>query len=96
MQELGLERRIIDCEWFEGFEMKEGLSAWIKAVSLGTSIPATFAGLVMGGFYLGRYLDRLLNTSPWLQLLLMFGGMVLSGFYFAYALKALGMTDDEK
>lgn len=76
--------------------MKEGRRAWVKAVSLGTSIPATFAGLVMGGFYLGRFLDRYLHSSPWLQLALMFGGMALGGFYFAYALKALGMSDDEK
>ncbi len=76
--------------------MKQGRRAWVKAVSLGTSIPATFAALVMGGFYLGRFLDRQLNTSPWLLLAFLFGGMVLGGFYFAYALKALGMTDDEK
>lgn len=76
--------------------MKEGRRAWVKAVSLGTSIPATFAGLVMGGFYLGRYVDRLIHTSPWFQLMFVFGGMALGGVYFARALKALGMTDDEK
>lgn len=75
--------------------MRDGRN-WIKAVSMGSSIPVTFAGSVMGGFYLGRYVDRLLGTQPWLQLLFMFGGMVLGGFYFAYALKTLRMTDDEK
>jgi len=76
--------------------MKQGRRAWIKAVSLGTSIPATFAGLVMGGFYLGRYIDRHIHTSPWFQLILLFAGMALGGAYFAHALKTLGMTDDEK
>lgn len=76
--------------------MREVRRSWLKAVSLGTSIPATFAGLVMGGFYLGRYLDNLLGTQPWFLLIFIFAGMALGGFYLAYALKALGMTDDKK
>ncbi|MHB1653174.1 MAG: AtpZ/AtpI family protein [Desulfitobacteriaceae bacterium] len=76
--------------------MTEGRKISLKAVSLGTSIPATFAGLVMGGFYLGRYFDRLWGTQPWLLLLGTFGGMALGGFYFTYVLKALGMTKHEK
>lgn len=76
--------------------MSDGRKTWLRAVSVGSSIPVTFVGSVMGGFYLGRYLDRLLGTQPWLELLCMFGGMVLGGFYFVYALKALRMSDDEK
>ncbi|CAA7599734.1 Putative F0F1-ATPase subunit, Ca2+/Mg2+ transporter [Acididesulfobacillus acetoxydans] len=76
--------------------MKDGRKGWLKAVSVGSTIPVTFVGTVMGGFYLGRYLDDLLGSRPWLQLLLMFGGMILGGFYLVYVLKALGTADDEK
>lgn len=76
--------------------MSDGRKSWLRAVSVGSSIPVTFVGAVMGGFYLGRYFDRLLGTQPWLQLICMFSGMVMGGFYFVYALKALRTTDDEK
>ena len=76
--------------------MSDGRKSWLRAVSVGSSIPVTFVASVMGGFYVGRYLDRFLGTQPWLQLVFMFAGMGLGGTYFVYALKALRTTDDEK
>lgn len=68
----------------------------LKAISFGTSIPTTFAGMVVGGYYLGRYFDRLFGTQPWLQLFCMLAGLALSIIYLVYALKELGMTENEK
>lgn len=38
----------------------------------------TTAGAVAGGYFIGSYLDKKLNTYPWLMLLFMLLGMVAS------------------
>jgi len=69
---------------------------WQKAVTVGTSISTTLAGLVGGGFFLGRYLDARWETQPWLTLSLMILGLALGASYLVITLKEFGATDDKK
>jgi ATP synthase protein I len=39
-----------------------------QALAMASAIGADIAGTTIGGLYLGKYLDRLLGTSPWLLL----------------------------
>ncbi|MGI6161248.1 MAG: AtpZ/AtpI family protein [Christensenellales bacterium] len=41
----------------------------MKALSFFSQIGITMAACVLIGVFLGRFLDNLLNTSPWLLLL---------------------------
>lgn len=75
--------------------MKENRKVLLRAVSIGTSISSTLAGLVLGGFFFGRYLDTRWGTRPWMELLLMLSGVVLGGAYLVVTLIKLGKTDDE-
>ena len=68
----------------------------VKAMAFGTSIATTLAGLVGGGYFLGRYLDQRWGTQPWLQLLLMIVGLILGGSYLVLTLRKFGVFDDEK
>lgn len=76
--------------------MAENRKTWLKAVSFGTSIATTLAGLVGGGYVLGRYLDKRWGLTPWLELVFMLAGLALGGGYLAITLKKFGMTDGEK
>lgn len=67
---------------------------WQKAVAVGSNISTSLAGLVGGGFFLGRYLDSLWGTVPWLTILFMILGLVLGGSYLVVILKRFGESDD--
>ena len=69
---------------------------WQKAVAVGSNIATSLAGLVGGGFFLGRYLDTRWDTYPWLTLCLMILGLALGAGYLVITLKELGATDDKK
>ena len=45
-------------------------SEFIKALSIITQVGLTVAACILVGVFLGRFLDNLLGTSPWLLLLL--------------------------
>jgi ATP synthase protein I len=67
-----------------------------KAIAFGTSIATTLAGLVGGGYLLGRFLDERWGTAPWLQLGFMLLGLGLGGSYLVVTLRKFGMSDDKK
>ncbi|AFM43468.1 Putative F0F1-ATPase subunit (ATPase_gene1) [Desulfosporosinus acidiphilus SJ4] len=75
--------------------MAGNLKAWQKALAIGSSIATTLAGLVGGGFFLGRYLDARWDTQPILTIGLMLTGLVLGASYLVITLKEW-MTDDKK
>lgn len=75
--------------------MGEGRFTWVKAAAMGTSMAMTLAGLVFGGFLLGRYLDVRWGTEPLFLLVFMLGGLVLGGVYIVVVLREFGMTNDE-
>ncbi|HWQ70751.1 MAG TPA: AtpZ/AtpI family protein [Desulfitobacteriaceae bacterium] len=75
--------------------MKDSRKFLLKAAAVGTSISSTLAGLVLGGFFFGQYLDNRWGTRPLMQLSLMLIGLVLGGIFFVMALIKLGNTDDE-
>ena len=68
----------------------------LKAMAFGTSIATTLAGLVGGGFLLGRFLDQRLGTQPWLSIFLIIMGLVLGGCYLFVTLRKFGVMDDKK
>jgi len=76
--------------------MGDNLRSVLKAMALGSTIATTLAGLVAGGFFLGRFLDQRLGTQPWLSLLLMVVGLILGGCYLVLTLKRFGVKDDKK
>lgn len=55
----------------------------------------TTAGAVAGGYFIGSYLDKKLNTYPWLMLLFMILGIVASFIEFFKMVKKL-LGENEK
>lgn len=76
--------------------MARNQKSWQKAVMFGSTIATSLAGLVGGGFFLGRYLDARWGTRPWLTLILMLSGLVLGMSYLVITLKEFGASDDKK
>ncbi|EGW38911.1 AtpZ/AtpI family protein [Desulfosporosinus sp. OT] len=74
--------------------MARNQKGWQKGFEIGSSIATSLAGLVGGGFLLGRYLDDRLGTQPWLTIILMLSGLVLGGSYLVITLKKFGVSDD--
>ncbi|GAB6153345.1 AtpZ/AtpI family protein [Desulfosporosinus burensis] len=76
--------------------MAKNPKTWQKAVAVGSNISTSLAGLVIGGFFLGRYLDTRWGTEPWLMILLMLLGLILGGSYLVVILKRFGASDDKE
>ncbi|MDR3288796.1 MAG: AtpZ/AtpI family protein [Peptococcaceae bacterium] len=68
--------------------------SWIKALTFGSTIATSIAGLVAGGYFLGAYLDPRWGTSPWLKIILMLAGLVLGGVYLVSVL--MGLIKDKE
>lgn len=75
--------------------MASNLKSWQKAVAIGSSIATTLAGLVAGGYFLGRYLDARWGTMPLLTIGLMLVGLGLGAGSLVITLKEW-VTDDKK
>ena len=75
-------------------KMAGNQKSWQKAAAIGSSISTTLAGLVGGGFFLGRYLDERWGTRPLFTLILMISGLILGGIYLVITLKRLGASND--
>ncbi|WP_126428854.1 AtpZ/AtpI family protein [Brevibacillus marinus] len=56
-----------------------------QAIALVSVIGVDLAICVLAGFWVGRYLDRWLQTDPWLMLLGMLAGLA-AGVYSVYLL----------
>lgn len=69
---------------------------WLKALAVGSTISTSLAGLVGGGFFLGRYLDTRWGTEPWFTITLIILGLVFGGSYLAVTLKRFGASDEKK
>jgi ATP synthase protein I len=55
---------------------KEKGKKWIEYSSIGLMFPAS----ILVGFAIGYFLDKWLNTGPWLTIIFIFYG-ILAGFY---------------
>lgn len=75
--------------------MGESWKGWAKAAAVGTSMAMTLALLVLGGNFLGQYLDSRWHTKPLFQLVLILGGVVFGGVYIVVAVKQLGTKNNE-
>lgn len=75
--------------------MGENRITLVKAMAFGTSIATTLAGLVGGGYLLGRFLDQRWGTYPWMQFTLMLVGLGLGGSYLVVTLRKFGVSDDK-
>ena len=56
----------------------------------------TMAGAVAGGYFLGSYLDRKLNTAPWLMLSFIILGLAGSFIEFFKLIKKLSGENKNK
>ncbi len=54
----------------------------------------TTAGAIAGGYFLGNYLDKKLNTAPWFMLSFMLLGIVGSFIEFFKLIKKLSREND--
>ena len=54
----------------------------------------TTAGAMTGGYFLGNYLDKKLNTAPWFMLSLIILGAVASFVEFFKLIKKLSREND--
>jgi F0F1-type ATP synthase assembly protein I len=54
---------------------------WMHYMALGSTISATLAGLAVGAFFLGSFLDRRLGTTPVFTLVCIFLGVILGLSY---------------
>ncbi len=48
---------------------------WQRAVFVASSTSTTLAALVLGGYFLGNYLDKRWDIEPLMTLVLMIGGL---------------------
>jgi ATP synthase protein I len=76
--------------------MARNQKSWQKAVTMGSTISTSLAGLVGGGYLLGHYFDGRWGTQPWLTLGLMLVGLALGAIYLVMTLKEFGASDDKK
>ena len=76
--------------------MARNQKSWQKAVTMGSTISTSLAGLVGGGYLLGHYFDSRWGTQPWLTLGLMLVGLALGAIYLVMTLKEFGASDDKK
>ena len=76
--------------------MASNQKSWQKAVAMGSSIASMLAGLVGGGFFLGRYLDAHWGTRPWLTISGMLLGLALGVSYLIITLIEFGASDDKE
>jgi len=65
-------------------------------MSWASTIATALAGLVAGGFFLGRYLDSRFGTDPWLTIGCTLVGLFLGFSYVIFSLIKLGKSDDEQ
>jgi F0F1-type ATP synthase assembly protein I len=72
------------------------MSNWVRYMAWGSTIAAALAGLVAGGFFLGRYLDSRLGTIPYLTIVCMLAGLILGIAYLVLSLIKLGKSDHEQ
>jgi ATP synthase protein I len=70
--------------------------SWQKAVTVGSTISTSLAGLVGGGYLLGHYFDARWGTRPWFTLSLMLVGLALGASYLVITLKEFGASNDKK
>lgn len=70
--------------------MKGNRTSVMKAVAIGTTIGSSLAGLVLGGYFLGRYIGDLLNWHPWAEILSILLGLGLGLAYMIDTLIRLG------
>ncbi len=70
-------------------------SNWVKNMALGSTIATANVGLVVGGYFLGNFLDFQLGTDPWLKLILMVAGVLLGIGYLILFFAKLGKIDDK-
>ena len=76
--------------------MKNNRSTIVKAIAIGSSISTSLAGLVLGGYFLGRYVGNRLNWHPWAEIFFVLLGLALGIAYLIYTLVRLGNELDEK
>ncbi|NMA68323.1 MAG: AtpZ/AtpI family protein [Desulfitobacterium sp.] len=76
--------------------MKDRPISIIKAMAFGTSLATTLGGLVVGGFFLGKFLDGRFGTYPLLTLIFIIAGLVLGGIYLVFTLRKFDIFDEKK
>lgn len=76
--------------------MATNQKSWQKALILCSSIGTTLAALVIGGYFLGEYIDARFVTKPLFTLVLMIGGLLLGVSYLVIKLIEFGASDDKK
>lgn len=65
-----------------------------RILGLVGSFGFTTAGAIAGGFFLGSYLDRKLNTAPWFMLSFIILGIAGSFIEFFKVIKKLSREND--
>jgi F0F1-type ATP synthase assembly protein I len=70
--------------------------AAIRRAGLLTTIPVLLAASPIIGFYMGRLLDRLLNTEPALSIVFLILGFVAGGVQVAKVVKTANRDPNQK
>ena len=65
-----------------------------RIIGLVGSFGFTTAGAMAGGYFLGNYLDKKLNTAPWLMLTFILLGIAGSFIEFFKLIKKLSREND--
>ncbi|UWG97189.1 AtpZ/AtpI family protein [Dehalobacter sp. DCM] len=73
----------------------KNLGKWVKLISVGSSFTVTLAGLAIGGYFLGRFLDLKLGIFPVFTILLMLAGVILGVIYLVWSIMKLEKSKDE-
>jgi len=74
----------------------KNIGKWVKYMALGSVISTTLAGLVVGGYLLGNFLDIRFGMDPLFKIVLILAGVFLGLGYIIMTLARLAKRNDEQ
>ena len=74
-------------------DTKKDLSNVIKSVSHIGSFGLTMGACILAGYYLGSYIDRKFDTSPWFMIILVL--LFMLGAFIKFVQETRAATDNE-
>ena len=74
--------------------MEKKKPTWVHYAAIGTGISATFAGLMVGGYFLGSFIDQRISSHPFWTIVSILVALVLGVVYLVFIIrKFLKETD---
>lgn len=73
----------------------KNLRKWVKYMTVGSTFAISLAGMAIGGYLFGKFLDSRFGTHPALTILLMLVGVILGVVYLIVTITKLEKSKNE-